>query len=210
MFHANYPIRVAFFAGALAMLFLTDVILPEKEKYVLRAIKKRCSIFAAFTGFFILVGAMLLVFGEAAPEIQTQLLLVSIIIAGGIAAGFWIWELGKLKISGLIAENPILHIRTAVISDLSSEAAQRPDTESIEVIISYFGILLGEKTIKFNQDGIRLRAVEIGNDFISFTYGTQLRTQKIRLLRPAIDPAMLAEISEKFRYETGITPTEAS
>ena len=75
------------------------------------------------------------------------------------------------------------------------------------MIVSYFGILLGEKIIKFNQDGIRLRTVEIGADFISFTYGTEKRTQNIRLLRPAIDPATLEQISEKFRYETGITPT---
>ena len=133
--------------------------------------------------------------------------MASLIIASGISAGFWIRELGKLKVARLIAENPILHIHTAVIRDLSGETAQRSDIESAEVFISYFGILLDEKTIKFNQDGIRLRAVEIGNDFISFTYGTEKRTQYIRLLRPAIDPATMAEISERFRYETGIMPT---
>lgn len=171
------------------------------------AIRKRCFVFAAFTGFFLLIGAILLVVGEAASEIGVQLLLVSVIIAGGIAAGFWIREFGKLKIARLIAENPILHIRTAVISDISSEAAQPEDIENTEVFISYFGILLDVKIIKFNQDGIRLRAVEMGNDFISFTYGTEKRTRNIRLLRPAVDPAAMEEISERFRYETGITPT---
>lgn len=150
---------------------------------------------------------MLLVFGEAASEIRVQLLLGSISIAGGIAAGFWVREFRKLKIARLIAENPILHIRTASISDLSGEPAQPEATENTEIFISYFGILLDVKIIKFNQDGIRLRAVEMGNDFISFTYGTEKRTRNIRLLRPAIDPAAIEEILERFRFETGITPT---
>ena len=173
----------------------------------MRAIRKRNYIFVAFTGFFVLTGVMLLVFGGAVSEVWSQILLASVIIASGISAGFWIRELGKLKVARLIAENPILHIHTAVIRDLSGETAQRSDTESTEVIVSYFGILLDEKTIKFNQDGIRLRAVGIGNDFISFTYGTEKRTRNIRLLRPAIDPATLEQICERFRYETGIAPT---
>ncbi len=176
----------------------------------MRAIRKRSFIFVAFTGFFVLTGVMLFVFWRASSEIRVQILLASVIISSGISAGFWIRERGKLKIACLIAENPILHIHTAVISDISDEGAQRTDTENTEVFISYFGILMDEKTIKFNQDGIRLRAVEIGNDFISFTYGTEKRTQYIRILRPVLDPAAVAQISERFRYETGITPTVLS
>lgn len=140
-------------------------------------------------------------------EIRVQILLASVIIASGISAGFWIREIGKLKIARLIAENPILHISTAAISDISAEASQPENIENTEVFVSYFGILLDEKIIKFNQDGVRLRAVEIGTDFISFTYGTKKRTQYIRLLRPAIDPAAMEKICERFRYETGIAPT---
>ena len=173
----------------------------------MKAIRKRSYIFVAFTGFFVLTGAMLLFFGGATSEIQAQVFLASLIIASGISAGFWIRELGKLKVARLIAENPILHIRTAIVSDISSEAMQKLEPESTEVIVSYFGILLDEKVIKFNQDGIRIRAAEIGGDFISFTYGTEKRTQNIRLLRPAIDSAELDQIAEKFRYETGIMPT---
>jgi hypothetical protein len=150
---------------------------------------------------------MLLVFGGAMSEVRAQIILASVMIASVISAGFRIHECGKLKVARLIAENPILHIHTAVISDISGEAAQPGDIENTEVIISYFGILLDEKIIKFNQDGIRLRAVVIGSDYISFTYGTEKRTHNIRLLRPTIDPATMEEISERFRYETGITPT---
>ncbi len=153
---------------------------------------------------------MLLVFGEAASDIRAQILLVSVIIAGGTAAGFWIRELGKLKIARLIAENQILHIRPAVISDSVGDASKPEGKENIEVFISYFGILLNTKIIKFNQDGIRLKAVEIGRDFISLTYGTEKRTQNTRLLRAPIDSAAMDEIRERFRYETGITPTFTS
>ena len=173
----------------------------------MKAIKRKNFVLAALTGFGILTGGMLLVFGGAMSEIQTQILLAGVVIASGVAAAFWLQGVGKLKIARLIAENPILHISTAVISDLSGEAAQPENIENTEVIVSYFGILLDEKIIKFNQDGIRLRAVEIGADFISFTYGTEKRTQNIRLLRLAINPEELDKIAEKFRYETGITPT---
>ena len=173
----------------------------------MKAIKKKFFVLAALTGFGILTGGMFLSFGGAMSEIRAQILLASVMIASAVAAGFWLRELRKLKIARLIAENPILHIRTAVISDLSAEAEQSENTENTEVIVSYFGILLDEKVIKFNQDGIRIRAAEIGGDFISFTYGTENRTQNIRLLRPAIRSAELDQIAERFRYETGITPT---
>ncbi|MGI6499186.1 MAG: hypothetical protein ACOX0U_10765 [Oscillospiraceae bacterium] len=173
----------------------------------MKTIKRRCFVFRAFTGFIILAGAVLLIFGKAVSETQTQVLLAVIIIAGGIAAGLWVRELGKLKIARLIAENPILHIRTAVISDLASEGAQPEERESIGATVSYFGILLDTKIIKFNQDSIRLKAVEIGEDFISFTYDKEKWMWNIRLLRPAIDPASMEKICERFRFETGITPT---
>ncbi len=173
----------------------------------MKSIKRKNFVLAALTVFGILTGGMLLVFRGAMFEIRAQVLLAGVEIASGIAAGFWLRGLSKLKIARLIAENSILHISTAVISDISAGAAQPENIENTEVIVSYFGILLGEKIIKFNQDGIRLSAVEIGNDYISFTYGTEKRTQNIRLLRPAIDPETIAEISEKIRYETGITTT---
>ena len=172
----------------------------------MKAIKRRSFFFTAFTVLGILTCIMLLIFGGAASTISSQILLANIIIVSVILFGFSKRELGKLKIVRLIAENPILHINTAVINDLTGEASYPEDTEYTEMIVSYFGILLDEKIIKFNQDGIWLRAVEIGNDFISFTYGTEKRSQKIRLLRPTLDEATIAEISKKFRYETGITP----
>ena len=75
------------------------------------------------------------------------------------------------------------------------------------MFVSGFGILLGSKIIKFNQGGIRLKAVEIGRDYLSIDFGTDVEIRNIRLLHIRPDSAALAGIIEKFRYETGITPT---
>jgi hypothetical protein len=187
-------------------MFLTDLCPAGKGGACLKAIKRKNFILAVLTGFGMLTGSMLLIFGGALSEIRAQMLLVSVGIASVVAAGFWLQGLSKQKIARLITENPILHINIAVISDLSGEEAQPENIENTEVIVSYFGILLGEKVIKFNQDSIRLRTVEIGADFISFTYGTEKWVQNTRLLWAETSRERLCEIAERFNYETGIVP----
>lgn len=124
-----------------------------------------------------------------------------------------VFLLGKVEIdistARLIIENQILHIQPAVIQNLKEEekTADLLPGESIEVYVSGFGVLLDSKNIKFNQEGIRLKAVELGRHFISLTYGTNLRTHNTKLLHAEISDDVLAEVSRKFRYETGITPT---
>ena len=49
--------------------------------------------------------------------------------------------------------------------------------------------------------------MEIGNDFISFTYGNEKQMQNLRIVRPDIEPEAMSEMINKFRFETGITPT---
>lgn len=173
----------------------------------MKAIKRKNFIWGVTAGLGTLTGGLLLAFGGGLSDARTRILLVGVVIASAVATASWLRGLAKLKAAQLIVENQILRIRTAVISELAHEVAQPIKIENTEVIVSYFGILMDAKIIKFNQDGIRLRAVEIGGDFISFTYGTEQQMQNIRLLRPAITPAELEKIAERFRYETGITPT---
>lgn len=172
----------------------------------MNAIRRKNFVFAILTGLGIFTVVMFLVFGGGMFTIRVHILLAGAMVASTVVAGFWLRGLGRLKIARLIAENPILHISTAVISDISVEAAQQSNTENCGTIVSYFGVLMDERIIKFNQGDIWLRAVEIGGDFISCTYGTKKRVQNIRLLRPIIDREELEKIAEKFRYETGITP----
>lgn len=126
----------------------------------------------------------------------------------------------KLRTARVIIENKILCIQPMAMGDLGwesgsagmsdknlgKEAAGFP-AESLEVFVSCFGILLGSQIIKFNQEGIRLIAVEIGRHYLSIDYGAGQDHRNIRLLYARPDSEALSEIIEKFRYETGITPT---
>lgn len=79
----------------------------------------------------------------------------------------------KLKDAQLIVENQIFHIEPAVYRkpEDRKESGIQP-CETVEMFVSAFGILLGSKIIKFNQGGIRLKAVEIGRDYLSIDFGT--------------------------------------
>lgn len=158
---------------------------------------------AAFTSSGILITTVFLILKGLKPEIKIQIFLAIIFTMSVISAGLWIHEFKKLKTARLIMENPILRLCIAIISNISDRVAKSEDTD---IVISYFGILIDTKIIKFNQNGIRLKDVEIGRDFISLSYGTDKKMQKIWLARPLINLVKLNEIVEKFRHETGIDP----
>lgn len=172
----------------------------------MKTIRRRTYIFAAFTVFGMVASVSIIACRVYWPELQTQILLIASAAVCGCMAILWAWEYKKLKIARLIVENHIFSIRTAVINRKSADTMRPAETENIVVFVSYFGILLDSKIIKFNQDGIRLKAVEFGRDFISLTYGTDKRLQSARLLRPVITCRELEGIAEKFRFETGIVP----
>ncbi len=172
----------------------------------MQAIKKRMGGFAVSTGAGLAACIVIFIYSVLIYELQAQMLLAATLVASGIPAGLWIREYKRLKAARLIVENQILHLRPAVIRGKAGDAIRLEDIKGIEVYVSYFGILLDTKIIKFNQDGIHLTAVEIGCDFISLTYGMDKQVQNTRLLREAIDRGELEGIAEKFRYETGIVP----
>jgi hypothetical protein len=171
----------------------------------LMTIRRRTYLFAAFTGLCVALSASVLACGLLAPEIQTRLLLaLSVLVSGGMA-GLWAREHGRLRAASLIFENCILRIPVAVI-DEAGDAAKPENAKSLEVFVSYFGILLGSRIVKFNQDGIILKGVEIGRDFLNLTYGTERGMRTTRLLRAEISQGELERIVERFRYETGVVP----
>ena len=130
------------------------------------------------------------------------------LMAGLIAAFLLFTMRKKLADAQLIVENQILHIQPAVqcVRDNMKES-EAESCETVEMFVSCFGILLGSKVIKFNQEGIRLKAVEIGRDYLSLDYGRDTDIRNIRLIHSRHDSTVLTDIIEKFRYETGITPT---
>lgn len=128
--------------------------------------------------------------------------------AGLIAAFFFFAMNQRLTAARLIVENQILHIQPAVLRERdSTKESEAASCETVEMFVSCFGILLGSKVIKFNQEGIRLKAVEIGRDYLSLDYGRDMDIRNVRLIHSRPDRTVLAGIIEKFRYETGITPT---
>jgi hypothetical protein len=173
----------------------------------LKAIRQRKNAFAVLTGIGIILSALILACSSRIPEIPVRLLLAVSIPASVWLAVFWVREYRRLQAAMLIIENQILHIYTAVTSRGYNDAAKPENAETVEVFVSYFGILLDSKVIKFNQDKIFLKTVEIGRDFISLSYGTDRWIKNIRLLRSAISDEELENIIKQFRYETGIIPT---
>ena len=130
-------------------------------------------------------------------------------LSAGLIAAFLFFTMNqRLTAARLIVENQILHIQPAVQRVRNSmKESEAESLETVEMFVSCFGILLGSKVIKFNQEGIRLKAVEIGRDYLSLDYGRDMDIRNIRLIHSSPDSAVLAGIIEKFRYETGITPT---
>lgn len=133
----------------------------------------------------------------------------ALVLTVGLLAIFLLFTLRKrLTAARLIVENQILHIQPAVQCQRDSmKKSEAESCEAVDMYVSCFGILLGTKVIKFNQEGIQLRAVEIGKDYLSLDYGRDRDIYNIRLIHARPDSTILESIIEKFRYETGITPT---
>jgi hypothetical protein len=158
-----------------------------------------CFLTAALTQLFVFQGESF--------DAKTAVIIIFTIAAGIILIRFLFKDINNLKIARLIRENFILKVKTAVISQISGKEFPDKHIEDSEIFVSYFGILFNDKIVKFNQDGIRLTAMDIGNDFISFTYGNDKQMQNMRIVRPDIEPEVMDEMINKFRFETGITPT---
>jgi len=172
----------------------------------LKAIKRRLYLYegACTLG----VAASLLFFiGTAGLGQSGRFPLLLILAAAILAAALAVREGRRLSAARLIVENQILHLQPAVFQEQRN--VKRSDyhlKEPVEVFVSCFGILLDSKIIKFNQEGIRLKAVGIGRGYLSLRYGTDTATRNVRLFYSGADSVRLEDIIERFRYETGITP----
>ncbi|CQR74100.1 hypothetical protein SOV_22190 [Sporomusa ovata DSM 2662] len=158
------------------------------------------------TGLGFLVSLLILMLDGVIPAFHPKMFLGVVICATLFFAILSMQEYKKLRIAELIIENQILHIQSAIIGAGVCGPDGASSTGGIEVFISCFGILLDSKIIKFNLDGIYLKGVEIGREYMCLIYGTKFSTQKTRILYMAPDSRELKRIVEKFRYETGVVP----
>ena len=131
------------------------------------------------------------------------------LMGGTLALALFLAARKKLMTARAIVESAVICIEPAVICGQGQAAKEEEGLrEDFGIYVSCFGILLGTKLIKFNQDGIWLRAVEIGADSISFGYGAsseELQTIRLLYSRPSEDT--LADVMESFRKETGVMPS---
>ena len=150
-------------------------------------------------------------------------------LTAALALGFYLWEYctvfalmaltfaivlffkmrKKLVTAKAIVDSAVICIQPAVVFGRTEEEKDEEGLrENFGIYVSCFGILLGTKIIRFNQDGIWLKSVEIGQDYISFGYGARgEELHNIRLLYSKPGEDVLARIIENFRKETGVIPT---
>jgi len=173
----------------------------------LKSIRQRFGILMILT-FLSMIGCLLLVIRPSLTHsIPSQLLMAGSMMVFLLLAALGIREFFRLRTARLITDNEILSIFPAIIEVKVSEKYNKSTSaETLKVVISCFGILLGAEIIKFNQDGIALKAVEIADNTIVLTYGTKQETRRILLLHQPLESAKIAEIVKVFRYETGVVP----
>ena len=140
-----------------------------------------------------------------------EYLTVFALMGATLAAALFISARRRLMAAKAIVDSAVIRIQPAVIcGHAEGEEGEEALREGFGIYVSCFGILLGAKAIRFNQDGIWLKTVEIGQGYISFGYGASgEEPQNIRLLYPKPDEAALAGIVESFRKETGVVPVIA-
>ena len=133
------------------------------------------------------------------------------LMGGALTAALFISARKTFMTAKAIADSAVICIQPAIIC---GPADKEKEDEKLRggfgIYISCFGILIGTKIIEFNQNGIWLRSVEIGRDYIAFCYGeTGGEQQNIRLLYSRPGGEALAGIIESFRKETGVVPVIA-
>lgn len=165
---------------------------------IMRALKKRLMLFICLSGFSVLVSVYFLL------RRDLPIALVFTVLMTGTFS-FSLHQLQQHKTAKLIIENLILYIRSAVIHENTSAGSFSFELKIIEVFISCFGILFDGRIIMFNQDGIQLKSVEVGQNDIYLTYGTDEQTRCVQLLHASLDKLVQQDISKKFYRETGMT-----
>jgi|LSQX01.2.fsa_nt_gb hypothetical protein len=104
----------------------------------------------------------------------------------------------------LICDNPILQVPSAIIT--RGEEAQEAQAE--ETIVSTFGVLIGNEVWAWGYDGaysIRLGGVKIDRLHILLSFGDGEKTMQVRLLHGLSEQEEVCAVSDRLRYETGVT-----
>ena len=103
----------------------------------------------------------------------------------------------------LICDNCIFTVSSAIVSKLNNEATIAVN----EIVISTFGLLIGNKLYKWGYQGaydVKLKAIEINREKIYIIFGDGVETLKVELLHGITSEEEVIEIKQKFWRETGL------
>ncbi len=167
------------------------------------AIRRKIYVYTTLTAFVFLFSALFILL-EIRHSTNMQMAIGFMLTSSAALAGLWVNVYMKYKAAKLIKENTIMEVCSCIYSDYSHEPVKSDDIKNEKTLISYFGILFANNIIRFNQNGIQLKAVEIGPDYLSFTYGKEKHIKNIKLLRPKVEQENLNEFVRRIYFETGI------
>ncbi len=101
-----------------------------------------------------------------------------------------------LRRARLILENQLLHIPAAKASD---------DVKGIDIYLSCFGMLLGDKVIPFDAGKEKLRSMYIDENSTTITYGGEKNKKTVEFSKYMLTDNELKDFTKKLKFETGVT-----
>ncbi len=181
-----------------------DQIKYRNGVHLLNSLKRRTELFLAGSIICVLFVAFAYFFYMDALFIKA--LIITDIVFIGILLIMINLSYKKIMMAKLILDNGIIHLKeTRVILSNAGNEYQTKDTVA-ETIVSCFGLLLGTKIIKYNQDHINLKSVELSEKYMTLVYESKYGSKKIRIHHAPMTVPERIRISETFRYETGVKP----
>ena len=113
-------------------------------------------------------------------------------------------ESRRLYDATLIWDNRILAVPSALIS---TEGSLR-QADTVETVVSTFGMLIGSRIYRWGLDGVhgvRLSAVQIDKERMYLTFGDKDQTMRVELLHGMLHKQTVVEATQKMLHETGVT-----
>jgi hypothetical protein len=125
----------------------------------------------------------------------------------GIMLKLLILENKKYNEAKLILDNVIKHIRVAKAHELNKESYLGFSGDYFfDIYISSFGLLIGDKVVKFNVEKSLLTDITIGDGYFRFKYLEGENLKAVEVMTGEINEREIENLIEKFRYETGVIP----
>ena len=113
-------------------------------------------------------------------------------------------ESRRLYDATLIWDNRILAVPSALIS---TEGSLR-QADTVETVVSTFGMLIGSRIYRWGLDGVhgvRLHAAQIDKERMYLIFGDKNQTMRVELLHGMLHKQTVVEATQKMLHETGVT-----